>query len=103
MGPPEYTVDRDNLVRETIAAISGDNSIRIDVWFEGQFIAYFAVTVSDPTGSPIGRLDCAHGTVHTHFWGHTVTAKPGRSVPQSDLSRLGLRDAGIHGLTSVSA
>lgn len=59
---------------ETIAAVSGDNSIRIDVWFEGQLIAYFAVTVSDPTGSPIGRLDCAHGTVHTHFWGHTVRA-----------------------------
>jgi hypothetical protein len=71
MTPEEYRVDRDELISETIAGASGNNAIRTELWYEGHLIAYIVITVSDPTGRTIGRLDCAHGTIHTHFWGHT--------------------------------
>lgn len=63
----------------------------------GHFIAYFVITVADPTGRTIGRLDCAHGTVHTHFWGHMVSAERRRIYATIPTERV----EGMHYLTAT--
>ena len=73
MTPEEYRVDRDQLISEWTSATLGDNLLRAQWWHEGRKIAYILITVTDPSERLIARLDCDHGTVHTHFMGHEAT------------------------------
>lgn len=50
MIPVESQDNRDQLISATIAAMSGINSIRTDLWYDRHLITYMVITVSDPTG-----------------------------------------------------